>query len=166
MRLCPSMKRALVVPKKGGCVVYLATSSLEGKPNMVPMRYVATFGDDKIVLADMFLLKTKVNLKENPHCTVAIAYPIKADKGRFWAFRGMGVIMEYDMDPSFSWYGVKAGDILKEWGRWEEKEPPSEVPPDIAYGASVQRGVLVIHVLDAYSLKLGEVGKEVFRDEP
>jgi hypothetical protein len=166
MKLSLAMKRALAVPKKGGSVVYLCTSSLECKPNIVPMRYVATFGDDKILMADMFLLKTKVNLKENPNCTVAIAYPIKADKGRWWAFMGRGVVVELDADPSFEWYGVRVGEVLKEWGHWEEREPPSEVPPDIVYGVAVQRGVLVVHVTGAYSIKLLETGKEIFRDEP
>ncbi len=161
MKFSPAMKRALTVPKDGGCVVYLATTSLDGKPNMVPMRYVASFAEDKVLLADMFLLKTKANLKENPNCIVAIAYPIDADRGRWWAFRGMAVVMEYDMDPGYDWYGSKAGEVLEKWGRWEEKEPPLEVPPDIVYGVAVQRGVVVLHVTDAYSLRLGETGREV-----
>jgi hypothetical protein len=155
VKFTDEMKEALHVPGKGGSVTYLCTSSLEGKPN------IEQWGDDKVLIADMFLLKTKANIKENPECIIAIAHPLAAGEGRYWAFKGKAMDIEYGIDPDFEWYGAKAGDVLEEWGDWHGKEPPEEVPPDIVYTKAAQRGVVVLHVEEVYSLKPGEVGKKI-----
>ena len=77
VKLTNEMKEGLVVPGKGGSLIYLATSSLDGKPNIAAMRYIDTYKDDKLLVADMFLLKTKANLKENPECIIAIWHSVK-----------------------------------------------------------------------------------------
>jgi uncharacterized protein len=161
VKLTDEMKEALHVPGKGGSVTYLCTSSLDGKPNIAAMRYTEHWGDDKVLIADMFLLKTKMNLKENPACVIAIAHPLAGGGGRYWAFKGKAMDIEYGIDPDFEWYGVKARDILDEWGDWHGKQPPEEVPPDIVYTKAAQRGVVVLHVEEIYSLKPAEVGKKI-----
>jgi hypothetical protein len=160
-KLTEKMKEALKVPGKGGSLVYLATSSLSGKPNIAAMRYVDTYGDDKILISDMFLLKTKVNLKENSEAVIAICHPLEAGGGRQWAFKGKAIDIEYGFRPDFNWYGVTAKEVLDGWGDWHEKEPPEEVPPDIVYPVPAQRGVVVLHVEEIYSLKLGETGTKI-----
>lgn len=153
------MIEGLKVPGKGGSLVYLATSSVDGKPNIAAMRYVATHGKDKILISDMFLLKTKMNIKENPECMIVICHPM--DSGRDWAFKGKAIDIEYGFDPDFDWYGVTAKEILDEWGDWHEKEPPDEVPPDVVYAKPAQRGVVVLHVEEIYSIEKGKVGEKI-----
>ena len=159
VKLTAEMKEALKVPGKGGSVIYLATSSLDCKPNIAAMRFVATMKDDKVLVADMFLLKTKKNLKENPECSIAIAYPIGAE--RDWVFKGKAVDIEYGLPPEFDWYGITAKEVLGEWGDWHHREPPDEVPPDVVYSHPSQRGVVVLHVEEVYSIEKGKVGEKI-----
>ncbi len=142
-----------------GSLVYLCTSSLDGKPNIAGMRYVDTIKDDKILIADMFLLKTKANIKENPECIIAICHPL--DSGRDWVFKGKAIDIEYGFPHDFDWYGVKAKEILDGWGDWHNKEPPDEVPPDVIYAKAVQRGVVVLHVEEVYSIEKGKTGDKI-----
>lgn len=159
VKFTAEMKEGLKVPGKGGSLVYLCTSSLDGKPNIAGMRYVDTIKDDKILIADMFLLKTKANIKENPECIIAICHPL--DSGRDWVFKGKAIDIEYGFPPDFDWYGVKAKEILDGWGDWHNKEPPDEVPPDVIYAKAVQRGVVVLHVEEVYSIEKGKTGDKI-----
>ncbi|CCJ35067.1 pyridoxamine 5'-phosphate oxidase-related, FMN-binding protein [Methanoculleus bourgensis MS2] len=159
VKFTKEMKEALRVPGKGGSLIYLCTSSRDGNPNIAAMRFVATHMDDKILIADMFLLKTKANIKENPDVAVTICHPL--DEGRWWVFKGKAVDMEYGFPRDFDWYGANATDILNEWGNWNKAEPPDEVPPDIVFPKAVQRGVVVVHVEEAYSIEPGNVGEKV-----
>lgn len=159
VKFTPEMIEGLKVPGKGGSLVYLCTSSLSGKPNIAGMRYVDTYGDDKILIADMFLLKTKANIKENPQVAIAICHPL--DSGRDWVFKGKAIDIEYGFPADFDWYGATAKEVLGGWGDWHNKEPPDEVPPDIVYPKAAQRGVVVLHVEEVYSIKKGEVGTKV-----
>ncbi len=143
MKLTSAMKEALKIVGKGGAVVYLTTSSLKGKPNTVGERFVAVYRDEYIVIADMFAQKTRVNLNENPTAVITLAHPVRE---RTWSFHGpTSIIQEGHMD-GFEFQGVPASDVLAEWGNWAEKEPPSEVPPDIRPPALVQRGVIIMKV--------------------
>lgn len=160
VKLTAEMKEGLKVPGKGGSLVYLCTSSLDGKPNIAAMRYVDSYKDDKILISDMFLLKTKANLKENSQCAIAVCHPLNA--GRDWVFKGKAIDIEYGFPPDFDWYGVNAKEILDGWGDWHSKEPPDEVPPDVVYSKAAQRGVVVLHVEEAYSIEKGKVGDKIF----
>lgn len=159
VKLTNEMIEGLKVPGKGGSLVYLCTSSLDGKPNIAGMRYVDTVKNDKILIADMFLLKTKANIKENPECIIVICHPL--DSGRDWVFKGKAIDIEYGFPPDFDWYGVKAKEILDGWGDWHNKEPPDEVPPDVIYAKAVQRGVVVLHVEEIYSIEKGKTGEKI-----
>jgi predicted pyridoxine 5'-phosphate oxidase superfamily flavin-nucleotide-binding protein len=159
VKLTQEMKKGLKVPGKGGSLVYLATSTIDGKPNIAAMRYVDSYKDDKILISDMFLLKTKMNLKENPECIIAVCHPLNS--GRDWVFKGKAIDIEYGFSPDFDWYGVSAKDILDGWGDWHHKEPPDEVPPDVVYAVPAQRGVVVLHVEEIYSIEKGKVGEKI-----
>lgn len=158
VELTAEMKDALQVPEKGGSLVYLATASRDGTPNIAPMRYVATWSDEKILIADMFQGKTKVNLKENHRATISICHPT-AEEDRWYAFEGPTIDVEYGDD--FEWYGVETAAILEAWGDWEEKEPPEGVADDLAYTKGAQRGVVVMHVEDAYATEPGRTGEPI-----
>ncbi|NMC89638.1 MAG: pyridoxamine 5'-phosphate oxidase family protein, partial [Methanomicrobiales archaeon] len=44
---------------------------------------------------------------------------------------------------------------------WNKAEPPDEVPPDIVFPKAVQRGVVVVHVEEVYSIEPGHVGEKI-----
>jgi len=143
MKLNAEMQNALKVVGKGGAVVYLTTSSRAGNPNTVGERFVAVYRDEYILIAEMFAQKTRVNLNENPVGVITMAHPVR---GRTWSFHGPTTILQEGLPEDFEWEGLRAADVLQEWGNWAEKEPPSEVPPDIRPPALVQRGVMILRV--------------------
>ena len=53
----------------------LATISEAGIPNIIYVTCVAAFGDDKIVIADNYLDKTRKNLLSNPQGSVLFMTP-------------------------------------------------------------------------------------------
>ncbi|MCR4299746.1 MAG: pyridoxamine 5'-phosphate oxidase family protein [Gallionella sp.] len=158
MKMNEEMLNALQSVGSGGVVVHLTTCSADGVSNVVGERFVASYGDEHIVIADMFAQKTKVNLNENPVGIITVAHPTKA---RYWAFRGPCTIIMWGEDDDYDFHGVKAGEVLREWGDWATKEPPSEVPPDIRPPALCQRGVITLKVDDAYSWFPNESGKKI-----
>lgn len=158
MKLTDEMKNALMIIGAGGAVVHLTTCSADGKPNTVGERFVAVWKDEYILIADMYAQKTRLNLMENPIGVITIAHPAK---GRTWAFRGPTTMLQEGLPPDFEFHGAKAKDVLDEWGNWAEKEPPSEVPPDIRPPRLVQRGVMFMKVDEVYSYKANEAGKKI-----
>lgn len=156
--LTDEMKDVLKVVGKGGAVVHLTTCGKDGKPNIVAERFVTHYNDEYILIAEMFAQKTKVNLNENPVGCISIAYPVK---GHTWVFRGPCTVISHAAPPNFRWYGLKAGDVLSEWGDWAVKEPPDEVPPDIAPPKLSQRGVIALKVEEVYTYDPDSSGQKV-----
>ncbi len=146
MRLGADAARALRTVGSGGAVVYLATSSRDGNPNIVGERFVTLYQHEYILIAEMFAQKTRVNLLENPWGVITLAHPVK---GRTWMFSGPTTILQEGHLPGARWEGLEVAETLAEWGDWATKEPPSEVPPDIRPPALVQRGVIAVHVTEA-----------------
>ena len=65
-------------------VVPVATASLDGVPNVVPMTFVKALEDSAVLVADNYMDKAAANLAENPHVAVCVwdletkrAYQIK-----------------------------------------------------------------------------------------
>jgi predicted pyridoxine 5'-phosphate oxidase superfamily flavin-nucleotide-binding protein len=56
-------------------IYIMATASLDGKPNGVPMGLVRMISDDEILIADNFMQKTRKNLEENPRVAVSFWNP-------------------------------------------------------------------------------------------
>lgn len=147
MKLNQEMKDALKIVGHGGAVVYLTTSNKAGKPNTVGERFVAVWRDEYILIAEMFAQKTRVNLNENPIGVITMAHPVR---GRTWAFRGPTAIIQEGLPEDHEFAGARSAEVLAEWGNWAEKDPPSEVPPDIRPPALVQRGVIILRVDEVY----------------
>ena len=158
MKLSREMKDALKIVGAGGAVVYLTTSSAAGKPNTVGERFVAVHQDEYILIAEMYAQKTRVNLNENPRGVITLAHPVK---GRTWAFVGPTTILQEGLPPEARFEGLLASEVLAEWGNWAEKEPPSEVPPDIRPPALVQRGVIIMKVDQVYDFAAGAAGRRL-----
>ena len=146
MMLGPEASNALRTVGSGGAVVYLATSSADGNPNIVGERFVTLYKGEFILIAEMFAQKTRVNLNENGQGVVTLAHPVK---GRTWMLSGPATILQEGHAPGATWEGLDVAETLAEWGDWATKEPPSEVPPDIRPPALVQRGVMAVHVTSA-----------------
>jgi hypothetical protein len=53
-------------------ISYFATSSPEGKPNVVQMGLVKAISDTELLLVDSFLNKTRKNLKANPQIALGV----------------------------------------------------------------------------------------------
>jgi uncharacterized protein len=158
MKLPKEVKEALKIVGSGGAVVYLTTSSALGKPNTVGERFVAVYGDEYILIAEMFAQKTRVNLNENPRSVITLAHPLK---GRNWAFAGPTAIIQEGHAPQEEFEGARVRDILAEWGDWAQKEPPSEVPPDIRPPVLVQRGVIIMKVESMYDFAPERAGEPI-----
>jgi hypothetical protein len=158
MKLNAEMQNALKIVGHGGAVVYLTTCSREGKPNTVGERFVAVYRDEYILIAEMFAQKTRVNLSENPQAVITMAHPLK---GRTWSFRGPTSIIQEGLPADHRFEGVLSREVLEEWGNWAEKDPPSEVPPDIRPPALVQRGVIIMRVESIYDFNPETSGRAV-----
>jgi len=156
--LTPEMKKAVRVVGKGGSLVHLTTCSADGIPNIVAERFVACYKDEYIIIADMFAQKTKVNLNENEVGCISICNPVRNNT---WVFRGPCTVISFASPANYKWHGIKAGELLDEWGDWAAKEPPDEVPPDIAPPKLAQRGLICLKVDECYSFAADEAGKQI-----
>jgi predicted pyridoxine 5'-phosphate oxidase superfamily flavin-nucleotide-binding protein len=57
------------IPGKMG---WVATASLAGHPNVTPKGSLKLLDDQHVIFADLFSLKTRQNLKENPQIAVTV----------------------------------------------------------------------------------------------
>jgi predicted pyridoxine 5'-phosphate oxidase superfamily flavin-nucleotide-binding protein len=68
-----------------GKMAWVSTASLDGVPNATPKGSVKVVDDEHIVFADLFSLKTRANLQENPHVAVTV---IHAESGQEHRVKG------------------------------------------------------------------------------
>ena len=52
-------------------IVYLATSTKEGKPNVVPIGLAHAISDEELLIVDVLFKKTRKNLEENPQVAIS-----------------------------------------------------------------------------------------------
>jgi predicted pyridoxine 5'-phosphate oxidase superfamily flavin-nucleotide-binding protein len=69
-----------VIPKEvqdflPGKVAWVATADKKGVPNLAPKGTLAVLDDESLVFADIFSLKTRTALEENPNVAVAVVDP-------------------------------------------------------------------------------------------
>lgn len=142
---------ALKEVRDGGNLVHLATATIEGKPNLVAMRFVRTHDKETVVIADMYFGKTKVNIKENTSTAISIVHP---NRQKFpYIVYGKGYYAEKGS-------AGKAGEIWARWKDWGEKSPPTEVPEGFAPPNPSARGILYIEVEKIVKTTEEEFGKE------
>ena len=65
MKLTKEIVEALKVKKPDDVEVYLTTSSINGKCNILPLLFTDVYQDEYILMPDLFAVKTKINLNEN-----------------------------------------------------------------------------------------------------
>ncbi|NPV48226.1 MAG: pyridoxamine 5'-phosphate oxidase family protein [Armatimonadetes bacterium] len=140
--------------KDGGKLVMLATASLEGKPNIAPMRFARRARGDVLVIADMYFCKTRVNLKENPNVALSVAFPQRAECP--YVVHGQGHLAEKG-SPG------RLGELWDQWRDWGERNPPTEVPQGFGPPNPSCRAVLVIDAEDITSSEASSFGEQVTR---
>jgi predicted pyridoxine 5'-phosphate oxidase superfamily flavin-nucleotide-binding protein len=52
-------------------IAYLATSTKDGKPNVVPIGLAHAISDNELLIHDVFFKKTRKNLEENPQVAIS-----------------------------------------------------------------------------------------------
>lgn len=158
MKLARDIIDALRIKNPDDVAVYLTTSSVDGRCNISPQFFTDVYLDEFILMPDLFAVKTKINLNENRVGVVTIAFPAE---GKIWALRGPCGHIEWGLPDNYDFQGVKAGDILKRWGDWSEKESFQGLPEDIMPTVIAQRGVIVLKVAECYSIAAEDSGRKV-----
>ena len=53
-------------------LVFVATASSDGTPNVVPIGFARPIDDKRILIVDVFMKKTLSNLEENPKMSIIV----------------------------------------------------------------------------------------------
>lgn len=158
MKLTDEMKNVLSMSGDPAIVTYLTTSTIGGKCNIHLQPYTDVYGDDFILMPDLFAQKTKINLNENRVGVLTVGNPAA---GTTWAFRGPCNVFQWGHPPKFNFHSLTAGEVLEKWGDWNALEKLDTVDEDIRPKAIGQRGVIVIKVDEVYDYHASESGKRI-----
>jgi uncharacterized protein len=116
-------------------LVFLATSSKEGIPNVVPIGFARPIDDETILIADNYMNKTRKNLEENPNISLVTKDATKCP----FQFKGKIEIFE----------SGKYFDIVTEWGQ----NAMTKLTPKAA---------ILMRVEEIYSIQPGpDAGKKI-----
>ena len=69
---------------KNNDLFYVATCSAEQAPNVVPITYLKWIGNNKVLVADNFMKKTKQNILDNSN----VSFVVKEIRGCPFQFKG------------------------------------------------------------------------------
>ena len=141
MKLPPELIDALKIKDPGDTVVYLATSGLDGKPNLAVQQFTDVLEDEFVLMPDLFAQKTRINLNENLVGALTIAWPPELSG---WVVAGPCNIFQWGHPPNYAFQGLKAGPILSGWGEWDQRESPETLPAEVRPTVFAQRGVIVL----------------------
>ena len=130
VNLTPEVKESLT----GAKLVYMATSSKDRIPNVVPIAAFKLMDDGTILISDQYFNKTLQNMKENPK----IALSWWGDKG---GFQIKGTVTLHTND-----------DVFKQNVAWMKERWPKFVP----------KSAVKVKITDVYLIKPGpEPGKKI-----
>lgn len=119
---------------KGVKTIFMATCSKAGVPNVVPMTTYKLMDDETMLLADNFMQKSLMNMKENPR--IAISY--WGEKG---GFQIKGTVALHTDDQ-----------VYKDTVAWVKGMKPTLNP----------KTAIVIKITDVYIVKYGpDAGKKI-----
>jgi len=74
-----------------GKVAWVATASPDGMPNTTPKGTIRIIDDEHLVFADLFSLKTRDNLQQNPKAAVTV---MDFEKYKGYQFKGSAQLVE------------------------------------------------------------------------
>lgn len=86
-------------------VSYLATATLDAKPNVVPVGFVQVLSESEVLIVDVSFNKTRKNLFENPYASIAVT---DFERMQAYQFKGRAEVIE--SGPLFE----RGHEILKE----------------------------------------------------
>ena len=116
-------------------LVFLATTSNEGIPNVVPVGFARPIDNTSILIADNYMKKTRENIEENPNVSIVTK---NAQKNPY-QFKGTAEIFE-------------SGKIFEEVVEWAQNVMTKLNP----------KAAIVVKVTDVYSVKPGpDAGEKV-----
>ncbi|UWG95548.1 pyridoxamine 5'-phosphate oxidase family protein [Dehalobacter sp. DCM] len=90
----------------------VATASSDGTPNVVPMTFVKILDDDKLLIVDNFMNKTKKNIDTNPIMAVSIW---DMQTGKSYQIKGSTTV-------------VDSGSVFEEAQTWVKEKMPQLQP--------------------------------------
>ncbi|MEI6294403.1 MAG: pyridoxamine 5'-phosphate oxidase family protein [Methanomicrobiales archaeon] len=130
VKLTDEIKESLAVMK----IVFLATSSKGGIPNVVPIGAFKLLDDETLLISDQFFNKTLANLKENPKAAIS-----------YWGEKGgyqiKGAVTIHTNDKIFS------EDVA-----WMKELRPSLTP----------KSAVIMKISDVFQVKAGaDAGKKI-----
>lgn len=132
-------------------IVYLATASKEGKPNVVPIGLVHAISDNEVLIGDVWFKKTRKNLEENTQ--VAISF---TDVKRWESYQLKGKAKIYKSGEIYE----KIFDIMKKKAeKREESVEKIENPETIERAKKIRemlknpnpKAAVVITIEELYS---------------
>ena len=130
VKLTDEIKESLTGTK----IVFLATASKEGTPNVVPIGAFKLLDDETLLISDQFFNKTLKNLKENPK--IAISY--WGEKG---GFQIKGSITLHTND-----------EVFKQDVAWMKELRPNLVP----------KSAVIMKITEVFIIKAGpDAGKKI-----
>jgi hypothetical protein len=130
VKLTDEIKESLTGTK----IVFLATASKDGTPNVVPIGAFKLLDDETILISDQFFNKTLKNMKENPK--IAISY--WGEKG---GFQIKGLVTLHTND-----------EVFKQDVAWMKELRPNLAP----------KSAVVMKVTEVYIIKAGpDAGKKI-----
>lgn len=71
MKISTEIKE-MIIEKARAPRIHFATSTKDGKPNVVPIGYVEVISDEEVLIVDTLMDKTRKNLEENPQVAIAV----------------------------------------------------------------------------------------------
>ncbi len=130
VKLTDEIKESLTGTK----IVFLATASKEGTPNVVPIGAFKLLDDETLLISDQFFNKTLKNMKENPK--IAISY--WGEKG---GFQIKGSITLHTND-----------EVFKRDVAWMKELRPNLVP----------KSAVIMKITEVFIVKAGpDAGKKI-----
>lgn len=130
VKLTDEIKESLTGTK----IVFLATTSKEGTPNVVPIGAFKLLDDETFLISDQFFKKTLKNMKENPK--IALSY--WGEKGGF-QIKGSATLHTND-------------EVFKQDVAWMKELRPNLTP----------KSAVVMKVTEVYIIKAGpDAGKKI-----
>jgi predicted pyridoxine 5'-phosphate oxidase superfamily flavin-nucleotide-binding protein len=121
----------------GGKIAWVATSDKDGLPNLAPKGTLMVVDDQTLAFANLFSLKTRAALEQNPRAAVAVIDPIQPAG---YQFKGDAEIIE-------------SGPLFE-----EVKTKVSKMAP----GLPAAKSIVKITVREIYSLTPGpDAGKKI-----
>ena len=114
---------------------YVATATTNGVPNVVPIGFIKPLDNKTVLIADSYMVKSRVNLEANPK----IAFVVQDAAKYPYQFKGSVEIFE-------------SGEYFDQVVEWVKETNPLAPKPKAA---------ILITIEEIYSVKVGDAGKKI-----